>query len=92
MDKTKAFLEFLVKGFVVDTEAVGVNATADERGMLLTLHVAKEDMGRVVGKDGQTARAIRQIIRLVASHENIKVNLRIAEPLGDVVGTFYAEI
>lgn len=80
MDKSKTFLESLVGQLVQDPSAVLVESKTDEMGVLLTLHVAAPDMGRIIGKSGETAKAIRTLLRVVGSSEKARVNLKIAEP------------
>lgn len=81
----KDFVEFIVKQMVSDPDAVEVVRTIDEMGVLITLKVAKEDMGRIIGKGGQTAKAIRVLLRVVGSKNNARVNLKIIEPDGKEV-------
>jgi hypothetical protein len=76
------FLELLVKGIVNNPDAVKVNRTLDERGVLLTLAVDPKDMGLIIGKQGATARAIRTLLRIVGIKNNARVNLKIEEPAG----------
>ena len=49
-------------------------------GVLLTLEVDKEDMGQIIGKSGQTAKALRVLLRVLGSKNNARVNLKIVEP------------
>jgi len=49
-------------------------------GVLLTLKVNKEDMGQIIGKSGQTAKALRTLLRVMGSKNNARVNLKIVEP------------
>lgn len=81
----KDFVEYIVKQIVTDQDAVEVTRTIDEMGVLLTLKVSKEDMGRIIGKNGQTAKAIRVLIRIIGSKNNARVNLKIVEPDGKEV-------
>ncbi len=74
------FLEYLVKSLVNRSEDVKVERTVDERGVLLTLHVNPEDMGYVIGRDGQTARALRILLKIVGAKANARVNMKIYEP------------
>ena len=74
------FVEYIVKQIVDNPEMVGVERTVDEMGVLLTLTVARDDMGKIIGKDGQTAKAIRILLRVIGSKNNARVNLKIAEP------------
>ena len=82
MGPDKDFVEYIVKQIVTNQDAVEVTRTIDEMGVLLTLKVAKEDMGRIIGKSGQTAKAIRVLIRIIGSKNNARVNLKIIEPDG----------
>ncbi len=74
------FLEYVVKSVVNKSEDVKVDRTVDERGVLLTLHVNPEDMGYVIGRDGQTARALRILLKIVGAKGNARVNMKIFEP------------
>ncbi|MEW5805273.1 MAG: KH domain-containing protein [Patescibacteria group bacterium] len=76
------FLELLVKGIVNNPDAVKVNRTLDERGVLLTLSVDPKDMGLIIGKQGGTAKAIRTLLRIVGIKNDARVNLKIEEPEG----------
>lgn len=76
------FVEFIVKQMVTNPDEVQVTRTVDEMGVLITLKVAKDDMGRIIGKSGQTAKAIRVLLRVVGSKNNARVNLKIIEPDG----------
>lgn len=82
MEKSKQFLELIVTSLVENPSAVSVETKNDEMGVLLTLHVALEDMGKVIGKEGNTAKAIRTLLRIVGMKENARINLKIAEPEG----------
>lgn len=76
------FVEFIVKQLVTNTDEIEVTRAIDEMGVLITLKVAKEDMGRIIGKNGQTAKAIRVLLRIIGSKNNARVNLKIIEPDG----------
>jgi len=78
----KEFLEHLVKALVDHPEDVKVDRKVDEMGVLLSLHVHPEDMGQIIGKAGSTARAIRNIVRIVGLKNHARVNLKIEEPEG----------
>jgi len=81
----KDFVVYIVKQIVTLPDEVEVTRTVDEMGVLLTLKVAKDDMGRIIGKSGQTAKAIRVLIRIIGSKNNSRVNLKIVEPGGEEV-------
>jgi len=76
------FLEFLIKSLVDHPEDVVVNRTVDEMGVLLTLKVNAEDMGQIIGRNGSTARAIRNLVRIIGLKNHARVNLKIEEPEG----------
>lgn len=81
-ESDQEFLEFLVKSLVDHPDDVRVDRKVDERGVLLTLHVHRDDMGQVVGRQGATAKAIRALLRIVGIKNNARVNLKIEEPEG----------
>lgn len=74
------FVEFVVKQIVEKPEEVVVEREIDEMGVLLTLKVSKDDMGKIIGKSGQTAKALRVLLRIIGSKNNARVNLKIVEP------------
>ncbi|HDQ22921.1 MAG TPA: KH domain-containing protein [Candidatus Uhrbacteria bacterium] len=76
------FVEFIVKNIVGNPNDVKVERTVDEMGVLLTLHINPADMGYVIGKQGNTARAIRTLLKIVGAKNNARVNLKIHEPEG----------
>ena len=82
MEMDQAFLEYVVKALVDDPSVVQVERKVDEMGVLLTLHVAQPDMGKLIGRSGSTAKAIRTLLRVVGIKNNARVNLKIAEPEG----------
>lgn len=81
-EQDAVFLESVVKALVDHPEGVKINRTVDEMGVLLTLEVHPEDMGKVIGRDGNTAKAIRTLLRVVGMKNNARVNLKINEPAG----------
>lgn len=82
MEQDQQFLEYVVKGLVDNPDAITINRTVDEMGVLLTLTVHKDDMGKVVGRQGATAKAIRTLLRVVGMKHDARVNLKINEPEG----------
>lgn len=80
------FVEYIVKQIVDHPEAVIVTRIVDEQGVLITLTVDKEDMGKIIGKSGQTAKSLRVLLRMVGSRSNERVNLKISEPEGGTGG------
>ena len=80
--KDQEFVELIVRAIVNHPEDVSTERTVDEMGVLITLKVNQEDMGYVIGKQGQTARAIRTLLKIVGAKEKARVNLKIYEPEG----------
>ncbi len=76
------FVEFVVKALVAHPEDVKTERSVDEMGVLITLHINPADMGHVIGRQGQTARAIRTLLKIVGARHNARVNLKIHEPEG----------
>jgi len=72
----KEFLEYLVKSLVDNPDAVKVSRVVDEMGVLLTLDIDPQDMGKVIGRMGNT------LLRVVGMKNNARVNLKINEPEG----------
>jgi uncharacterized protein len=82
MEPDQAFLEYAVKALVDHSEAVETTRTIDQMGVLLTLTVHPDDMGKIIGKSGKTAEALRILLRVVGMRGNARVNLKIHEPVG----------
>ncbi len=76
------FVEYVVRAIVNHPSDVRTERIVDERGVLITLHINPEDMGYVIGRQGQTARAVRTLLKIVGAKENARVNLKIYEPEG----------
>ena len=76
------FVEFVVRAIVGNPDDVKAVRTVDEMGVLITLHLNPADMGYVIGRQGQTARAIRTLLKIVGAKNNARANLKIHEPEG----------
>src|SRR3989338_3774855 len=86
MERDQQFLEYVVKALVDNPDDVKINRVVDEMGVLLTLSVHKDDMGKVIGRSGATAKAIRTVLRVVGMKNDARVNLKIEEPEGSERG------
>lgn len=73
------FVEYIIKSLVGDPDQVKVDRTVDEKGVLLTLTVAQEDLGRVIGKKGTTAQSIRTLLRALGTKNDARYNLKIVD-------------
>ena len=76
----KALTEHLARSLVEHPEEVVVTQTQHGNRLRLQLHVSKEDMGRVIGKNGRVANAIRVLLRVAAEREGQQVTLDVMEP------------
>jgi predicted RNA-binding protein YlqC (UPF0109 family) len=82
MQNDQQFLDYVIKALVDNPGEVKINRTVDEMGVLLTLEVGATDMGKIIGRQGNTAKAIRTLLRVVGMKNNSRVNLKINEPVG----------
>ena len=82
MERDQSFLEYVVKSLVEHPDDVKIERTIDEMGVLLTLTVHADDMGKIIGRSGATAKAIRTLLRVVGMKNDARVNLKINEPEG----------
>ena len=82
MEQDQQFIEFVIKAIVNNPDKVKVTRTVDERGVLMTLDVEPGDIGYVIGRRGNTVRAIRTLLKVVGAKNNALVNLKINEPEG----------
>ena len=82
MNDDVQFLEYVIKALVNHPDDIKIKRTVDEMGVLMTLDVSPEDMGKVIGRAGNTAKAIRILLRVVGMKNNARINLKINEPAG----------
>ena len=73
------FIEYIVKSLVGNPDAVKVERTIDEKGVLLELTVDPEDLGRVIGKRGSTAQSLRSLLRALGTKNDARYNLKIVD-------------
>ncbi len=69
----KELLEFIAKSMVNNPDAVEITTVERDSATVLKLHVAEEDMGKVIGKQGRIAKAIRTVMKAAASNESKKI-------------------
>jgi hypothetical protein len=84
----KAVVEVLVKALVEDPDQVVLQEFIQGNEATYILSVAKEDMGRVIGRQGRIAKAIRTILKATATRQRIFVNLEIVDPVSDSDDSF----
>jgi len=76
------FVEFVVKSLVGEPDKVEIKRSIDEKGVLLELTVAPDDLGRVIGKRGNTDQSIRTLLRALGTKNDARYNLKIVDPEG----------
>ena len=81
-ERDQEFLEYVVKELVDNPKDVKVERKVDEMGVLLPLKVNPQDMGQIIGREGSTAKAIRNLVRIIGLKNHARVNLKIEEPEG----------
>lgn len=79
----KDLLSFIVTNLVTKPEAVVIDEQKEDGAINLNLTVDPGDMGLVIGKGGQTIKAIRKLLTVRAIAENVRVNVQLTEPLGE---------
>ncbi|MBU2213960.1 KH domain-containing protein [Patescibacteria group bacterium] len=77
------FLKFILESIVEEKEALHIDTKIDDLGILLTVKVGEKDMGKLIGKNGQTIKALRTLLRIVGGGSQ-RINLKILEPLQTV--------
>lgn len=80
MDQDKKFLETLVKMLVEQPKKVKVDRLVNERGVLLTVDVAPEDLGTVIGKKGRNIDSIRNLVRIIGMQNKSFVSVKLNQP------------
>ena len=73
----KELVEVITKALVDNPEEVVVTEKKDGRNIMIELHVAPSDMGKVIGKQGRIAKAIRSVVKAASTRENLKVDVEI---------------
>ena len=85
------FIEYIVKSVVGHPDDVLVDRIIDEKGVLLTLTVNPEDLGRVIGKRGVTAQSLRTLLRALGTKNDARYNLKIVNNDGQVGATLSSD-
>ncbi|OGE41963.1 hypothetical protein A3B45_01945 [Candidatus Daviesbacteria bacterium RIFCSPLOWO2_01_FULL_39_12] len=78
----KDLLEFIITNLVSKPDAISIDEKSEDGNVDLILTVDPTDMGLIIGKNGQTIRAIRKLLTVRAIAENVRVNLQLVEPAG----------
>ena len=75
----KAVLEYVARSIVDEPESVTVDADERRNGIMLSLHVAPDDMGKVIGRRGRVAQAIRTVVRAAGASEGVEASVDIVD-------------
>ncbi len=74
------FVRYILEQFCENKDSISLEQTKDDLGVLITIQIAECDMGRLIGKQGQTISAIRTLVRVIGARENERINLKVIEP------------
>jgi len=78
-----SFLNYVLESLVEDKDELNVESVEDDLGILHTIQVSENDMGKLIGKGGQTIKALRTLLRIIGGNESKRINLKVLEPSGD---------
>ncbi|HEX8940978.1 MAG TPA: KH domain-containing protein [Candidatus Limnocylindrales bacterium] len=73
----RELVEFVARNLVDDPEAVKVDVHQGDEGTIIELHVAEDDMGKVIGRNGSVAKALRTLLKVMAARDGEPVSLEI---------------
>jgi len=74
------FIQYVLSSIVEDKDALVVEGKIDDLGVLLTVRVGDKDMGKLIGKGGQTVKALRTLVRILGGNASQRINLKVLEP------------
>ena len=74
------FLKYVLEALCDDLDELKIEQQRDDLGILLTVQVSDNDMGKLIGKSGQTIKALRTLLRIIGGNANERVNLKVLEP------------
>lgn len=75
-----SFLRFVLESLVEDKGELSIDSQEDDLGILHTIRVSERDMGKLIGKGGQTIKALRTLLRIIGSNTSKRINLKVLEP------------
>ena len=74
------FVKYILEQVCEEKSAIKADQITDELGVLISVSVAESDMGKLIGKQGQTISALRTLVRIIGARENERINLKVLEP------------
>jgi predicted RNA-binding protein YlqC (UPF0109 family) len=75
------FLKYVLEEIIEDKDQLVIQQQEDDLGILLTVSVSDNDMGKLIGKSGQTIKALRTLLRIIGGNADKRVNLKVLEPV-----------
>lgn len=75
-----SFLHYVLSSIVEDQDSLSIDVKTDDLGILFSVHVSDNDMGKLIGKGGQTVKALRTLLRIIGGNAKQRMNLKILEP------------
>lgn len=82
-----SFITYVMEALVEERDKLAIEVKNDEQGILLIVKVGQKDMGKLIGRGGQTIKALRTLLRIVGSQSNSRINLKILEPTDSPVSS-----
>ena len=76
-----SFIRYVLEALVLEKDKLVIEAKEDDMGILLTIQVSDSDMGKLIGKSGQTIKALRTLLRTTGSNSAKRINLKVLEPI-----------
>ncbi len=74
------FVKYVLEQICEEKDAIKIESKVDELGVLITVIVAEKEMGKLIGKQGQTISSIRTLVRIIGARDNQRINLKVLEP------------
>lgn len=75
-----SFLHYVLDSIVEDKDKLVIESQRDDLGILLTVSVSENDMGKLIGKSGQTIKALKTLLRIIGGNVSERINLKVLEP------------
>ncbi len=85
MNKEAKFLDYILREIVDNPDGLRIEQTEDKKGVVLTVHVAQEDMGKIIGRSGKMGQAIRAIMHAYGGKNQARIGVIIHDPKRDGV-------
>lgn len=74
------FVHYVLSSIVEDKDGLSVEGKVDDLGILITVRVSDKDMGKLIGRGGQTVKALRTLVRILGGNASQRINLKVLEP------------